>query len=70
MFKDGSRIIFRLSGTGSVGATVRLYVEQYEARPDHLGKMPQDALGPLIELALEVSKLKAFIKRENPDVIT
>jgi len=69
-FEDGSRIIFRLSGTGSSGATVRLYVEKYSKDESEYGHDAQDGLKPLIEVALEVSKLKEFTKREKPDVIT
>lgn len=69
-FQDGSRIIFRLSGTGSSGATVRLYVEKYSKDESEYGKDAQDGLKPLIEVALAVSKLKEFTGREKPTVIT
>jgi phosphoglucomutase len=69
-FEDGSRIIFRLSGTGSSGATVRLYVEKYSKNESEYGHDAQDGLKPLIEVALGVSKLKEFTKRDKPDVIT
>jgi phosphoglucomutase len=69
-FTDGSRIIFRLSGTGSSGATVRLYVERYSKNESEYGMDAQDGLKPLIEVALEVSKLKEFTGREKPTVIT
>ena len=69
-FEDGSRIIFRLSGTGSSGATVRLYTEKYSKDEKEYGEEAQVGLKPLIEVALAVSKLKEFTKREKPDVIT
>ena len=69
-FTDGSRIIFRLSGTGSSGATVRLYVERYSKVESEYGLDAQDGLKPLIEVALSVSKLKEFTGREKPTVIT
>ncbi len=69
-FADGSRIIFRLSGTGTAGATLRLYVESYEARPDHLDLDVQDALRPLVQAALELSELTARTGRDAPTVIT
>lgn len=69
-FEDGSRIIFRLSGTGSSGATVRLYVEKYSKDESEYGKDAQDGLKPLIEVALSVSKLKEYTGREKPTVIT
>merc|ERR1712118_358015 len=67
---DGSRIIFRLSGTGSAGATVRMYVEQYEADPAKQGADAQEALAGIIATALDLSKLQDFIKRDKPTVIT
>merc|ERR1712113_167922 len=70
VFTDGSRFIFRLSGTGSAGATIRLYVEQYEADSSKHAMDAQDALAPLIKVALETSKLQEFTGREKPTVIT
>ena len=70
VFSDGSRIIFRLSGTGSSGATIRLYIEQYEDDKSKMLLDAQEALKPIIETALEVSKLKEFTGREKPTVIT
>lgn len=69
-FTDGSRIIFRLSGTGSSGATVRLYVEKYSRNEAEYADDAQDGLKPLIEVALDVSKLKEYTKRDEPSVIT
>jgi phosphoglucomutase len=69
-FTDGSRIIFRLSGTGSSGATVRLYVERYSKEEKEYPLDAQDGLKPLIEVALSVSKLQEFTKRQEPSVIT
>jgi phosphoglucomutase len=72
-FDDGSRVVFRLSGTGSQGATVRMYVERYvgpEAGKEALAREAQDGLKGLIEVALEVSKLKEFLGRDKPTVIT
>jgi phosphoglucomutase len=69
-FEDGSRIIFRLSGTGSSGATVRLYVEKYSQDKSEYGNDAQDGLKPLIEVALATSKLQEFTGRDKPDVIT
>ncbi|KAL7149501.1 hypothetical protein ABFS83_05G045100 [Erythranthe nasuta] len=48
LFEDGSRLVFRLSGTGSEGATIRLYIEQYEQDPSKIGRESQDALAPLV----------------------
>ncbi|RKP02314.1 hypothetical protein CXG81DRAFT_25008 [Caulochytrium protostelioides] len=68
LFADGSRIIFRLSGTGSQGATIRVYVEAYEATRVDLE--PQTALKDLIQVALRVSQLQEFTGRKVPTVIT
>ncbi|WZZ89019.1 hypothetical protein YC2023_117598 [Brassica napus] len=70
VFTDGSRIIYRLSGTGSAGATVRIYIEQFEPDVSKHDVDAQIALKPLIDLALSVSKLKEFTGREKPTVIT
>ncbi|KAI0339585.1 Phosphoglucomutase, first 3 domain-containing protein [Trametopsis cervina] len=72
-FSDGSRVVFRLSGTGSQGATVRLYVERYVAADKGVKELSKDTaegLKGLIEVALEISKLKEFLGREKPTVIT
>lgn len=70
LFTDGSRFVFRLSGTGSVGATVRLYLEKFEADPANANLDPQVALGALIQIALRISDLAKRIGREHPTVIT
>lgn len=67
---DGSRIIFRLSGTGSAGATVRVYVEKFEPDVSKHDVDAQAALKPLTDIALTISKLKEFTGREKPTVIT
>merc|ERR1719299_268102 len=58
IFEDGSRIIFRLSGTGVAGATIRLYLEKYEAPTGDLGLHQFDVVKPLADIALELSQLK------------
>ncbi|KAK0526875.1 Phosphoglucomutase-2 [Tilletia horrida] len=69
-FVDGSRIVFRLSGTGSAGATIRLYLEQYSDREADYAKDAQDGLRPLIQLALKLSELEKHTGRSKPTVIT
>ena len=72
-FVDGSRVVFRLSGTGSHGATVRMYIERYvapEKGAEELGRKTAEGLKGLIEVALEISNLKEFLGREVPTVIT
>ncbi|KAH9794640.1 hypothetical protein WN944_011486 [Citrus x changshan-huyou] len=70
LFEDGSRLVFRLSGTGSEGATIRLYIEQYEKDPSKIGRDSQEALAPLVEVALKLSKMEQFTGRSAPTVIT
>ncbi|CAF0752774.1 unnamed protein product [Didymodactylos carnosus] len=70
IFTDGSRIVFRLSGTGSRGATVRLYVDSYENDPSTYDKDAQEMLQPLVSLALNIAQLKEFTGRDKPTVIT
>ncbi|GBF80063.1 alpha-D-glucose phosphate-specific phosphoglucomutase [Aphanothece sacrum] len=69
-FTDGSRIIFRLSGTGTKGATLRLYVESYEPDASKHHVETQEALSPLIQLAEEIAHIKKFTGRDKPTVIT
>jgi len=69
-FEDGSRIVFRLSGTGTVGATLRIYVESFEADPAAHERDPQEALAELIALAAEIAELQARTGRTAPTVIT
>lgn len=69
-FTDGSRIIFRLSGTGTQGATIRLYVERYESDASKHDQETQAALSDLIQLADEISKLKEITGRHEPTVVT
>lgn len=69
-FVDGSRIIFRLSGTGSAGATIRLYVEKYSNDAAEFNADAQQGLKPLIEQALKISELQKHTGRDKPTVIT
>ena len=70
LFADGSRIVMRLSGTGTAGATLRLYLERYAAGPDGLHLDPQDALAPVIRAAHVLAGIAAHTGRTAPDVIT
>lgn len=70
LFTDGSRIVFRLSGTGTQGATIRIYIEKYEPSNGRHDTDPQVALAELIEIAEEISGVKAKTGRKAPDVIT
>jgi phosphoglucomutase len=68
LMEDGSRIIFRLSGTAGSGATVRMYIEQYE--PTKIDMVASEALAGLIRLALDLCDIKGFLGTEEPTVIT
>jgi phosphoglucomutase len=70
IFEDGSRIIFRLSGTGVAGATVRLYLEKYESPSGDLTQHQFDVVKPLATIALQLSKLQEYTGRDAPTVIT
>lgn len=69
-FADGSRIVFRLSGTGTVGATLRVYIERYEPADGVHDRETQDALADLIALADDAAHIKARTGRDGPTVIT
>src|ERR1700730_3112370 len=69
-FDDGSRIVVRLSGTGSSGATVRLYVERHEEDKSKFHLEAQEYLKENIALAVELLQLEKFIGRTKPDVAT
>merc|ERR1719411_1984299 len=66
LFDDGSRIVFRLSGTGVAGATVRLYLEKYEPKDGDLGKDQFEVVKPLAKVALELSQLVKYTGRNEP----
>ena len=69
-FEDGSRIVFRLSGTGTVGATLRVYLEAYQPEPDKLEESVEDALAGVISSADEIAGIKEYTGRDAPDVKT
>ncbi len=69
-FENGSRIVFRLSGTGTVGATLRVYMEYYEPDADKHDIPVQTALEPLIKAADQIAEITQRTKRNRPDVIT
>ena len=70
IFEDGSRLVFRLSGTGTKGATLRVYLERYEANSNNQGLDAQDALADLIHLANELAGIQKHTGRDKPTVIT
>ncbi len=69
-FTDGSRLVFRLSGTGTQGATLRVYLESYESDGAKQNLDPQQALAKLISIADEIAQIRTFTGMEKPTVIT
>ena len=70
MFEGGSRIVYRLSGTGTVGATLRVYIERYEPATGALDREVADALADLITAADAIAEITSRTGRAAPDVIT
>ena len=70
VFSNGSRIVFRLSGTGTQGATVRIYFERYERDPQKHGQDTQAVLKELIDLAESLGEVKRRSGMDKPTVIT
>jgi phosphoglucomutase len=69
-FTDGSRIVYRLSGTGTQGATLRVYLESYEPDAAKQEVDPQQALADLIAIADELAQIRTLTGMEKPTVIT
>jgi len=69
-FSDGSRMVFRLSGTGTEGATLRVYLERYESDRQRQSLDAQDALADLIRIADEIAQIRHHTGRDAPTVIT
>ena len=70
LLDDGSRVVFRLSGTGTEGATLRVYLERYVADPALHGVPLQQALAPLVAIAEQVARIAEITGRKAPDVIS
>ena len=69
-FEGGARVVFRLSGTGTQGATLRMYLEALETDLNLLQNDPQKALADVIKAAHEITELPHRLGRHIPDVIT
>jgi len=67
---EPARIVYRLSGTGTVGATVRMYIERYEGEASRHGQDTQAALVELIALAYRLADIAALTGRHAPNVVT
>lgn len=70
IFTNGARLVFRLSGTGTEGATLRVYLESFENDPSQHGLDAQTALADLLQLAEQLADIKRLTGRERPSVIT
>ena len=70
LFEENARAVFRLSGTGTVGATLRVYLERYEEGSGELSLDPQEALAPVIAAAAEIAGVRERLGRDGPDVRT
>ena len=70
VFEGGARAVLRLSGTGTSGATLRLYLERHQDGPEGLHLDAQDALAPVIAAAHEIAGIAQHTGRSAPDVIT
>jgi phosphoglucomutase len=70
LLDDGSRVVFRLSGTGTQGATLRLYLESYVSPSGNLQQDPQQALADLITAADQLAEIKLRTGMDQPTVIT
>jgi len=70
LFEGGSRVVFRLSGTGTSGATIRVYIERFEPDAARHDLDTQEALADLIKAALEIAPIREYTGRDRPSVIT
>jgi len=70
LFEDGSRVVFRLSGTGTEGATLRVYIERYVGPGGDLALATGDALAPLVAAAQELADIAGYTGMDQPSVIT
>ena len=70
LFESGSRIVYRLSGTGTVGATLRVYIERYEPAEGNLHQETAQAIADLVSVSKSLASINRFTGRSEPDVIT
>ena len=70
LFESGNRIVFRLSGTGTVGATIRVYLEHVESDPALLDKPAKEALAQMIAAAEQIAQISTITGRKSADVTT
>ena len=70
LFENGSRIVFRLSGTGTRGATLRVYMETYASDGERLHLETADVMRPFVDIACELAEIEQRTGRSAPTVIT
>lgn len=70
VFGDIARVVFRLSGTGTVGATLRVYMEKFEDDPARLNEETQAMLSPLVAAAEQLAGIREHLSRDTPTVMT
>ena len=70
LFEGGSRVVFRLSGTGTSGATLRVYIERYEPDASRHDLETQGALADLVDAAESLADIRTRTGRDAPSVIT
>ena len=70
LFEDGSRVVYRLSGTGTEGATLRVYIERFEDEASKLAQDTQSALADLIAISRDFAQITKYTGRTEPSVIT
>lgn len=70
VFGDMARVVFRLSGTGTVGATLRVYMEKFEDDPSQQNEDTQQMLSVLADAAQSLAGIKEHLSRDAPDVMT
>ena len=69
-FEGEGRVVYRLSGTGTTGATLRVYIERREIRPEQLGLATQVALQDLVRAGLALAEIEPRTGRDQPSVMT
>ncbi|WP_232628454.1 alpha-D-glucose phosphate-specific phosphoglucomutase [Methylobacterium sp. Leaf118] len=69
-FAEDARIVYRLSGTGTAGATLRVYLERYESDPARLEQPVAEVLAPIVALARDLAEIEALTGRAEPSVVT
>ncbi len=69
-FSDGSRIVYRLSGTGTEGATLRVYLEAFEPDPQKQARETAEVMQPLVGIATGLAEIESRTGRKEPTVIT